>query len=494
MKTRSLGLLLIGALMFLPYATHAAELLFTPATGSYANGKEFVVKVMVKPAAGESVNAADGTIAFDATKLSVTNVSKDGSAFSLWTADPAFSNSAGTIEFSGGTPTAFSTQGTVLSITFKGKALGAAETSFSNGSVLAADGKGTDVYTSGNTGTFTITEAVATPPPTAAATPAPRSAAPIAGGATPFAPVISSPSHDNSEKYYNTPDAEFTWKLSADATGVRTIFSDAEDAVPTEVQEQDATSQTIEGVTDGEWYFFAQFRNDFGWGEVGKKKVLVDTTPPDEFDITLIDSASEGAVPSLAFESNDALAGMDKYEIILGTAVVGSVRAQDHASGMYPVPPQEGGPQTVIVKAYDKAGNVREASAQLNLPAVAKPAPRGSEEENTGGGGGWIERIIAIVFAMIIGALIAWNRFTKKSMAQEKTYVLQEISVIREKNDKIFSAMREEFEQMIQDLDERPQLTPAERNLLEKIKEVLEISEEVLDSSLEDLKKLMRGQ
>jgi hypothetical protein len=64
---------------------------------------------------------------------------------------------------------------------------------------------------------------------------------------------------------------------------------------------------------------------------------------------------------------------------------------------------------------------------------------------------------------------------------------------VREKNDRIFTAMREEFEQMVQDFDEKPQLTPQERDLLEGIKEVLEISEGLLDSSLEELKKEVRG-
>jgi hypothetical protein len=54
--------------------------------------------------------------------------------------------------------------------------------------------------------------------------------------------------------------------------------------------------------------------------------------------------------------------------------------------------------------------------------------------------------------------------------------------------------MREEFEQLIQDFDIKPQLTPEERDLLESIKEVLDISEELVDTGIEDLKKQLRNQ
>jgi hypothetical protein len=53
--------------------------------------------------------------------------------------------------------------------------------------------------------------------------------------------------------------------------------------------------------------------------------------------------------------------------------------------------------------------------------------------------------------------------------------------------------MREEFEQLIHDFDVRPQLTPEERALLENLKEVLDVSEEIVDSDIEELKKLVKN-
>src|SRR4051812_11182767 len=98
-----------------PLTARAADLSLSPSSGSVSIGSNLSVKVLVDPS-GESINATDGTIAFDTSMLSVSSISRDGSVFSLWTADPAYSNSDGTITFSGGTPTAFSKKGTVLTI------------------------------------------------------------------------------------------------------------------------------------------------------------------------------------------------------------------------------------------------------------------------------------------------------------------------------------------------------------------------------------------
>jgi len=111
-RERGALLLFVAMLSMAPFAVSAAELQFTPATGSFPADTEFSVKITVDPGT-DKVNAADGTITFDKNLLQVTGLSKDGSAFSLWTAEPAFSNSAGTVTFSGGTPTAFSKKSSV---------------------------------------------------------------------------------------------------------------------------------------------------------------------------------------------------------------------------------------------------------------------------------------------------------------------------------------------------------------------------------------------
>lgn len=474
-------------LLVMPHAALAADLNFDPATGSFPQDKSFSVNVVVEPATGETVNASDGEITFDKSVLYVASVSKEGSGFSLWTSDPTFSNADGSIKYSGGSPTSFGSKKKVLTITFRPLKTGAAKVSFKSGSVLAADGKGTDVYKKGGEATYTVTEAKEAPKESAAE---PVSSG---GGATPLAPIITSSTHPKEEEFYGTSTAEFLWKLSSDITGVRTGISDQEDFLPATLQPGAPASLKILNVKDGDSYFFVQFRNENGWGETSKRKIRVDTAPPLEFEVT-VNVPADGTAPKFAFETKDELSGMNKYEIFLGDTNIASLKAQDLSGGVYPIPPQDGGKQMVTVKAYDKAGNVREFKKELDVPAVTKPKPKGSEPEAAPVQSGWtIERILAILFAFAIGGLITWNRYANQQNQAEKSIILHHVLKMRDVNDRIFSAMREEFEVMVNDLDPKPQLTPTEREFLEDLKEVLEISEGLIDTSIEELKNVVRG-
>ncbi|MFZ2719761.1 MAG: cohesin domain-containing protein [Minisyncoccia bacterium] len=455
----------------------AAELVFSPASASYAAESDFSIKVDIDPGS-DKVNAADGSITFDKDSASVVSISKESSVFSLWTADPSFSNSAGTIDFSGGSPAGFTTKGTVLTIKFKAKKAGSFTTSFTKGSVLAADGKGTDVYVKGADGKYTITEA-------AAGEEAGEEGA-VASEGTPPAPTIVSLTHPKPDSWYGTSTVDFSWKITPDITEVRTILSDKEVAIPNVSQPMTVSSQKVLAVKDGTWYVFVQFKNDLGWGEVAQRAIRIDTVQPEEFDFSL----SEGETPRFVFSTEDSLSGVDRYEIMIGGSAAGTVKAADLGEG-YLVPVQAGGPQAVTIKAIDKAGNVRETKKELTLPAVVK---KGKVEEEVVKESPWtIELFVMILFALIIGAVASWNVYVRKMAAQEKLRILQQVSVVRDKNDKIFSAMREEFEEMVNDLDEQPQLTPRERDFMERMSEALEISEELVDSGLEELKKTIRG-
>ena len=492
---RNLWIITAIILFTIPHVSYAAELSLSPASGSFDVGKEFSVKALVKPGT-DSINAADGSLSFDKDLLSISSFSKDGSAFSLWTAEPSFSNSAGTFSFSGGTPTAFSTSGTVLTIKFKAKKSGTAQVSFTKGSILAADGKGTDVYTKGGNASFTLSDsgsADAVPADTSSASA--DTASGSDGGPPPLAPTIDSPTYPRADNWYATSTAMFTWKLQQDVIGVRTLWSDKDDATPSKIQKPDATSTVVTGIKDGTSYFYVQYKNDSGWGEIGKRKVLVDTAPPSAFEVSLVD-APAGGVAKLAFKTDDALSGMDRYEIVLGTSVVASVSAKDVTDGSYPVPPQDGGPQTVSIRAYDMAGNMREAKSDLTLPKVAAPTKKSATDAAAVPPQPFwtMDRILMIFFAFVIGGLISWIYYSRKTIEENHLRILKRVSELADKNDRIFSAMREEFEQMIHELDDKPQLTPAERKFIEDMKEVLDVSEELVDTGIGELKKEIRGQ
>lgn len=461
----------------------AADLNIDPATASHPIGEEFKVKIAVDPS-GQNVNASDGTVTFDTDVLTVVGVSKDGSAFSLWTADPTFSNSAGTIGFSGGTPTPFSKASSVLTVTFKGKKTGSAKVSVMKGSVLAADGKGTDVYKNGGSATYTITEAAPAP---VEATDQTDNGDGGAVGPVPLAPNITSPTHPKEDVWYSTSTVIFNWNILEEDTAARTLLSQTDNDTPKQALKKVATSTTITNVQDGISYFYVQLKNDSGWGAIAKRKIQIDTTPPKAFEVALV----TGNIPKFSFKTEDELSGMDRYEIVFAGSVVATVKAADVTDGMHPVPPQEGGEQNVTIRAYDKANNKAESSKILNLPKVAKPANPDAPPVQSF----WTtEHILLILFAMIIGGLIGWIFYARKGADNQKSMLLHRVHAMGDKNDRVFAAMREEFEAMINDLDPRPQLTPEERQFLEDTKEVLDLAEEQIDGGIDELKKILRGQ
>lgn len=488
-----------AALLLLPAIASAATLSFSPATGSYGVGDEFTVEITVDPGT-DSINAADGTVSFDNTLLTLESYSETGSVFSLWTSNPVISQSAGTFTFSGGTPTAFSTSGTVLSLKFKALAMGTAQVSFTKASILAADGKGTNVYQSGTPASYTIgaaaPAAAPTTPDTSASDNSDSQGDVVDTGPPPIAPTITSPTFPNATSWYATSTAVFMWDLPPDATGVRTLLSTSDNATPTKVFSADTSSSTVTNIQDGTSYFYVQIQNASGWGDIAKREVLVDTAPPEEFTVSLAPTDSSG-VPKLAFEATDTLSGVDHYEILIGTSTDQTVAANDITNGTYPVPPQGGGKQAVTVRAYDLAGNMREASSTLDLPKVATPvsAADASASGTAAPSSPWtIDRILNILFAFVLGAVYTWMRYSRKTAQQNRLNILKRMAEVGDKNDRVFSAMREEFEQMVNDFDKRPQLTPEERAFLEDVKEVLDVSEELVDSGMDDLKKMLRGE
>lgn len=322
-----LALFLCTALV--PSVTYAAEITFSPATLTKGVGEEFSVKVTLNPQ-GTGVNAADGTVTFDPAVLSVSSVNRDGSAFSLWTSEPAFSNSAGTVTFSGGTPTAFTNSGTIVTIKFKGKAAGVATVSVSKGSVLAADGKGSDVFKKGADATYTISKSAPPPPPPPAAEPEPDPEPADAGVSegTPVlvpAPDVQSPTHKKPESWYATSTAVLNWKVPTSMASVRTGISQNKDDKPTKVATPAVQQVKYENLTEGVWYFTAQFKDDFEWGPIATREVRVDVTPPEEYDIALLESAT--APPRFVLGTTDALSGMNRYEIYLQGVITATARA-----------------------------------------------------------------------------------------------------------------------------------------------------------------------
>ena len=356
--------LLFVAGLFLP-ATHAdaASLFFSPGSGSVKVGQTISVSVYVESKA-QSMNATQGVVSFPTDLLSVTGVSKGGSILNLWVQDPA---SAGTVNFEGivYNPGFQAASGKVMTITFRAKKAGTAQVKFSSGAVLANDGQGTNITSGLGGAKITIGDAEEKPEPT------PTPTTPTIPGA----PVITSASHPDPNAWYQKSSADFSWSVPSGVTGVSVSVDQSPTTDPGTSSEGVVRSYRVENQADGVWYVHVRFRNAQGWGPATHYRFQIDTTAPDVFSIAeaLRKDSTENTVRFL-ITANDARSGIDYYEIRLNDSQ--PERWIDDGSHVYTLTNVPAGEYTLSAKAFDKAGNVKAASASFAVTApVTAAAP-----------------------------------------------------------------------------------------------------------------------
>ena len=343
--------------------TQAASLKTTPATGVYTAGATFTARVTVNTA-GDAINAAEGSIGFDPSQLSVVSVRK-GDIFSLWTVEPTYSNSKGTITFGGGSPSGYKgSVGTVLAVTFRTKVAGTAKVSFKSGSVLAADGLGTNVLTDMAGGSYTIVAADVSPEPEVIEY--------VAAANTPSTPVITSSTHTSSDGWYTNTSAELSWTVPSDIVAVRTLLDGNSGSVPTKVYDSPISIITIDDLDEGVQYFHLQFKNAEGWGRVAHYRLAVDSAAPYGFSIDATDGHDfSNPVQTFALTIKDEGSGISHYAVKVDNG--DSYKAEVTASSTVTLEALTPGEHSVIIEAFDFAGNSTIATRSFSVLAFDKP-------------------------------------------------------------------------------------------------------------------------
>lgn len=364
---RQLALLLFASALYLTMVTsaEAASLYLSPSTGVYQSNGTFSARVMVNTG-GKPVNAAEGSLSFNPSELSVVSVNRTSSIFNLWVGEPSFSNSAGTISFSGGLPSGYSGKtGTIMTVVFRTKGSGSAKVNFSSGSVLANDGRGTNILTGMNGGTYTIQAASLTPEPEIIEYVAPAN--------TPSAPKISSNTHSDPGLWHNANSAELTWSLPNGIIAVRTLLNTNPTSIPTKVYDNPIQSITLDDLDEGVGYFHLQFKNNEGWGRVTHYRLAIDTLNPTEISIKQaegVDSSNPNQI--LQVEVKDETSTVDDFKIKLDTNEPYDFHDATGSSSII-LPSLEPGYHTVIIEAYDEAGNSIVGTYSFTLESFSKP-------------------------------------------------------------------------------------------------------------------------
>lgn len=210
------GAIAIGLLVLIfahPGRARAATLYFSPQAAGESAGQSFMVNVDVS-SADQAMNAAQGVIEFPADKLEVISLSTANSVVTLWVQQPSFSNRDGVIDFQGVAvnPGFQGSAGEILTIKFRAKAKGSAAVTFASGSVLANDGKGTNILTALKPAVFTVTSA---PPPSSAAGAPPAPAPAIVDHVPPDPFIIAEDVSDPTD-----PRPIVTWHATDTVSGI----------------------------------------------------------------------------------------------------------------------------------------------------------------------------------------------------------------------------------------------------------------------------------
>jgi hypothetical protein len=500
----SQAIILLGLFLFFTVNAFAADLSLSPSTGSYSVGQTFTVTLKAVPNT-DSINAVEATVKFDPKVLSVVSVGKTGSAFSLWTTEPTFSNTAGTIQFGGGSPAPFKVTSSILTITFRTVAEGTGAVSFSGASVLAADGKGTDVFKTGSTASFSVTAAAAPTPQPVEATPTPTPDKPAATaepegaiifGDPPRPPEIGSPVFLDPDVWYSQTQGTFSWTLPFDVDVVAfELTSDIEnrpennkDAISNPAVEDFIITKDI--IHEGIQYVSVNYKNQVGWGAPTNRKLQIDTIAPEPFAITVQAGNSPDSFPLLKFEAVDVTSGIEYYEMTIADKEPLRITPDEARLG-YMLKELEDGTYTVKVVAVDKAGNKRESSVAVLITAGwIKPV----EVVDEGSFWDFLTALNLFIFFLIVIIILQivyfWHEHKRLKEREEK--LQRETREIQDQMEKIFSALRDEIYDQINMITKRKRLSDKEKGAVEALTQALEVSETLIEKEINDVKTILK--
>jgi hypothetical protein len=173
---------------------------------------------------------------------------------------------------------------------------------------------------------------------------------------------IFSDTHPDSDKWYSNNTPHFYWNLPPAVSGVSVYWDRNPDTTPP-AKSLGVFSQygDIKDLGDGIWYFHARLSNSRGWGPAAHYKFQVDKEAPDPLNVKPVEGTNiDPTEPRQKFqiESADKFSGLDYYEFIIDDGKPD--KWYDDGSHIYSSILAGPGDHKLLVRAYDKAGNVRE--------------------------------------------------------------------------------------------------------------------------------------
>lgn len=328
------------------------EISFSPRSGSFVEGSTFQIPILLNTK-GKSINGIEVRVNFDKDKLSIINPSSGTSIIGVWVEPPKYDNTRGTASYVGVVPNGIITEsGLVGMITFKVKATGRAIISISsNSKILLNDGLGTETILDLVRAEYNIL------------TKAPEGV------------QVFSETHPIQSNWYNNNTPALSWIKDLNVTGFSFVLDNKPNTIPDNTISTEETTKTFEALPDGLWYFHIKANKRGVWGVTGNFLMRIDTTPPAKFkpEANFLVAAAISAERALvSFFTTDNLSSIDHYEV--GVIDKNQPPTESpvfvQAESPFQVPINTGSKLQVIVRAIDKAGNVRDESVDVRVPFV----------------------------------------------------------------------------------------------------------------------------
>ena len=375
----------------------SAQLYLSPSSGSFLVGSTFSVSVFINTE-GNEINVVQTELKFPPNILQVTSPTAGTSLITEWITPPSYSNEKGIISFQGGIPGGINTSaGLVSSITFRAVTSGTAKIEFTESSkVLLNDAKGTNILTS----TINAKYQILIPPPEG--------------------PEVFSPTHPNSSVWYSDSSPAFSWEKETGVTDFSWSFDQNPSKRPDGISEGNQGQVSFPNVSDGIWYFHLRQKKQGVWGQTSHVQIRVDTNAPKEFKPEVKSYNRLVSYQALVyFEADDDYSGIDHYEVgLIDLSVPEPARVfLTEEISPYKVPFKKPGKYNVIIKAVDKAGNIREEEVRFRLmtPLITHIEGSGLEIRGTLFPW-WLVLILTFVLLGGAGVLIWWlqKKYTKR--------------------------------------------------------------------------------
>jgi hypothetical protein len=324
----------------------------SPRSGSFEEGSTFEVPILLNTK-GASINGVEVRINFDKDKLSVISQSNGTSIIGIWVEPPRYDNAKGTVSYVGVIPNGITTEsGFIGTITFKALSSGTATVSVNAGSrILLNDGLGTGTILDSGRAVYSI---------------------------LPKAPEgvrIYSETHPFQNTWYNNNNPVVSWDRDPGVDVFSFVLDNKPGTIPDNNAHTKETTTSFNNLADGLWYFHIKAHKDTSWGASGQFLMRIDTTPPADFKPEasyLMAAAILTGRTLITFFTTDNLSGIDHYEVgvIDKTQPATESPVFVQAESPFQLPVSENTKMRVIVRAVDKAGNIRDAFVDVNFPNI----------------------------------------------------------------------------------------------------------------------------